>query len=228
MVTGDSVAWSMAWRAGDKIPGVQLDLRAIIGCGVMPPGTKWITAVRPEPQPYPPGCDRLTEADRAGLAGKPDVVVFGVGAWEVYDQEYQGRRLVAGSPEYRKVLVDLLGAKIEEFRKAGAHVIVPLVPCVGEMLPAMGQERHDEAKRAWFNGILRDLVARYDDGVSLVDPTPLLCHPDGTAIADVDGVASGNPRPDGIHYDPDGRVWLWRTLLTPAVHDAVGEFHRVG
>jgi len=66
MVTGDSVAWSMAWQAGRATPSVRLDLRAIIGCGVMPPGTRWITAARPEPQPYPAGCNRLAEADRVG------------------------------------------------------------------------------------------------------------------------------------------------------------------
>ena len=218
MVTGDSVAWSMGWEMSDAVPGVRIDDRAMIGCGTMPAGTEWIARDLSEPQPYPPTCRLQARAEAAGLAAHPNVVVLGVGAWEVYDQLYEGRRLRAGGDALRRLVVARLDQRIGTYLAAGAQVIVPLVACYGRMLPPHGPERHDPKLRAWMNGILWEVAARRGPRVTVVDPTSLLCNDGGTRVRHYAGLTDGVPRPDGAHYDLPGRRWLWAHFLSPAVH----------
>lgn len=222
MVTGDSVAFSMSYGLTKAAPTIRIEGRSIIGCGVMPPGSAYITDMRPGSNPYPDVCREQALADASGLKAKPDVVLLVTGAWEVYDQEYQGQRLRVGTDAMRDVLLEHLNDRIAAYRAAGAKVLLPLVPCFGEQPGSAGNERSDPSRRAWFNDILREIAAT-QPGVELIDPSTVLCHPDGTVVTGIAGLTGGVPRPDGTHYDAPGRAWIWKQFLTPAVERALGE-----
>ncbi|HEY4375630.1 MAG TPA: acyltransferase, partial [Acidimicrobiales bacterium] len=114
MVTGDSVGWSLGWGIKDgTIANAEIDDRGLIGCGVMPQAlSKWITAAEPDPQGYYVDCPEQPQAEAIGLQGRPDAVVLSAGTWEIYDQEYLGKRWRVGTKAYGDLLTELLQDRI--------------------------------------------------------------------------------------------------------------------
>ncbi|MCU1351576.1 MAG: putative O-acetyltransferase [Acidimicrobiales bacterium] len=216
MITGDSVGWSLGWGLnGPSIRDGVLDDRALIGCGIMPQSqSRWITAASPDPQTYYPDCDRQQEAERLGLEGRPDAVLLSVGTWEIYDQDFAGRRWNVGSRDYARLLTGLLQQRIDRYRAAGAVTVITLVPCFGDMAPRLGSERRDPHRVRWLNGVLRHLARANKQDVISVDPAEVLCE-NGTSRGDLPGI--GPLRPDGVHYTVPSARWLWETWLTPKI-----------
>jgi hypothetical protein len=216
MVTGDSVGWSLGWGIKDgTVANAEIDDRGLIGCGVMPQAlSQWITAAEPDPQAYYVDCPEQPQAEAIGLQGRPDAVVLSAGTWEVYDQEYLGKRWRVGTKAYGNLLTGLLQDRINRFRSVGAVTVLPLVPCFGSESPNLGHERTDEKRVSWMNAVLRGVARHNPADVITVDTSEVVCH-GRTPITNVPGV--GDPRPDGVHYTVDSARWLWDSWLTAKV-----------
>jgi peptidoglycan/LPS O-acetylase OafA/YrhL len=210
MVAGDSVGWSLAWKLdGGVDPSVAIADRAVIGCGLMPPDAKFIVKGL-EPEQYGEPCQKADLVELKGLGEGPDVVLLWVGAWEVYDHEYQGKSYRVGTKRYGDFLEERMQERIDKYRGIGAATVLPVVPCFGENAARLGHERQDAKRVDWVNERVRAVAQRNAGWVRLVDPEPKLCE-NGEALATTpDGIPL---REDGSHFDPPAAVWLWNTWL---------------
>jgi peptidoglycan/LPS O-acetylase OafA/YrhL len=211
MVAGDSVGWSLAWKLdGGVVPSVALEDRAVIGCGLMPADSKFIVEGR-EPEQYGPGCQKVDLVELKGLGSSPDSVLLWVGAWEVYDHEYQGRSYRVGTKRYARFLEERIQERIDKYRGIGAATVMPVVPCFAPNAARLGSERQDPERIDWVNERVRAVAERNAGWVRLVDPERKLCDEDGEALTQTpDGIPL---REDGSHFDPPAAVWFWNSWL---------------
>ncbi len=215
MVAGDSVGWSLAWELGGQVnPSVAVRNRAVIGCGLMPPDATALIAGQ-DPQPYRDLCEKADLVEYKGLGDPTDVVLLWVGAWEVYDQEYQGVRYRVGTERYADFLEEQMQERIDRYRGVGAPTIMPVVPCFGPNAAALGHERVDPERVDWVNERVRAVARRNAGWVRLIDPDHKLCDEAGKALA---ATPEGIPlREDGSHFDPPAAVWFWNSWLVGQV-----------
>jgi len=214
LIVGDSVGWSLGWQVQAVEAAVDISNRAVIGCGLLPPEARWIGEAAGT-RSYPDGCSVQAEAEARGMASGPDVVLLWLGAWEVFDQELDGRRLRVGSDEYGSLLEARLQARVDAARAAGAPTVMALVPCFDDRLaPEFRPERLDPERVAWVNERVRAVAGRNPGWVRLIDPATVLCGPDGTSL----GVAEDGTvvREDGSHFDTTA-VWFWDHYLATAI-----------
>jgi peptidoglycan/LPS O-acetylase OafA/YrhL len=211
MIAGDSVGWSIGWGLEDDLtPTVAPDDRALIGCGVLPQAAKFIVGSR-DPETYPELCQEAEVAEFRGLGAAPDVVLLWIGAWEVYDQEYQGTRYDVGTKAFADLLEGRLQERIDRYRTAGAATVMALLPCFAPNAARLGNERHEQRRLDWVNARMRAVAQRNRGWVRLIDPDPVLCTPDGDSIAQT---PTGLPlREDGSHFDPPAATWFWNAWL---------------
>jgi peptidoglycan/LPS O-acetylase OafA/YrhL len=212
MVAGDSVGWSIAWKLEGQYDQAQVAItdRAVIGCGLMPKESKFIVKGR-EPEQYGEPCNDVDLVEFKGLGEQPDVVVFWLGAWEVYDHEYQGVSYRVGTKRYARFLEERIQERIDKYRGVGAATVMPIVPCFAENAARLGHERQDQERLDWVNARVRAVAKRNKGWVRLIDPAPKLC--DGTTALPTtpDGIPL---REDGSHFDPPAARWFWNTWLT--------------
>jgi len=213
MVAGDSVGWSIAWKLEGQYDQAQVAItdRAVIGCGVMPRESEFIVHGRP-PEAYGEPCKDVDLVEFKGLGEQPDVVVFWLGAWEVYDHEYRGVSYRVGTKRYAKFLEQRMQERIDKYRGVGAATIMPIVPCFADNAARLGEERLDPERVDWINERIRNVAKRNAGWVRLIDPDTKLCDGSGKALATTpDGIPL---REDGSHFDPPAARWFWNTWLT--------------
>jgi peptidoglycan/LPS O-acetylase OafA/YrhL len=211
MVTGDSVAFTLTYAASGVPPTVEPFGRAIIGCGVV----DGLAIVAGRPDPIGERCAGWPQYWQEGAAERdPDVVALVFGAWEVYDYEQDGRRLVNGTPEMAAAIRSGLEEGAEavlavdpdvRFAVIGAPCMRPEDAQLGPTNPAT--ERADPERLAWVNEQFRSFADSLGPRASYHDLGELLC-PDGVFQEEIDGVEI---RPDGFHYEPEttGPTWAW-------------------
>mgnify|MGYP001944799334 CR=1 FL=1 len=213
LLSGDSVGWTLGWTdLGPLRSSFQVSNRALIGCGIMPPGTAPI--LPGGPRAYPEQCADRDRADVLGLAEGPDVVLLWIGAWEVFDHRQEaGPDLLVGSEPYGRVLEEQLQRRIDTYRDAGVPTVIPLVGCYGPSTEGYDDVRQDPDRRRWVNQRIRAVAADNRGWVRVIEPGAVLCGPDGAAVATI---PSGAPlRPDGAHFDRESARWLWESWLAP-------------
>ncbi len=205
LLVGDSVGFTLQEHVPDEVPGVEsVDGRALAGCGLILEGERPPEAVAAGAPPRYDDCaSGVADADAAGLAANPDVVLLVSGAWEWNDHERDGRVVgpgdVAWTGEIRRLLTD----RVESLGSTGATVTLWVDPCS----PKPGAA----TRQVWYRDEVLTPVAEAT-GAVLVDPASLVCTPDGTPRTDLPGV--GDPRPaDGQHWSTEGAEWLWSTWL---------------
>jgi len=211
MIAGDSVGWSLGWDLhGGVDTSVSLFDRAVIGCGLMPPDSKFKVKGR-EPEQYGKLCQSADLVEYKGLGEQPDAVLLWIGAWEVYDHEYQGTSYRVGTKRYAEFLEDRIQQRVDKYRGVGAATIMPVVPCFARNAARLGDERQDAERIDWVNERVRNVAKRNVGWVRLIDPSGKLCNPDGSAVAATpDGVPL---REDGSHFDPPAAIWFWNSWL---------------
>jgi hypothetical protein len=142
------------------------------------------------------------------------VVALVFGAWEVYDYEQDGRRLVNGTPEMAAAIREGLDEGVRavlavapdvRFAVIGAPCMRPADPQLGPTNPAT--ERADPERLAWVNEQFRSFAESLGPRAGYYDLGELLC-PGGELRTEIDGVEI---RPDGFHYEPEttGPTWSW-------------------
>jgi len=210
MIAGDSVGWSLGWKLdGGVEPSVSLFDRAVIGCGLMPPESEFLVRGR-EPEQYGELCQSVDLVELKGLGENPDAVLLWIGAWEVYDHEYQGKSYRVGTKRYAEFLEDRIQQRVDKYRGVGAATVMPVVPCFAHNAARLGDERQDAERIDWVNERVRNVAERNAGWVRLVDPDHKLCA-DGKALATTpDGIPL---REDGSHFDPPAAVWFWNSWL---------------
>ncbi len=211
MVTGDSVAFTLTYAATGVPDDIDLTGRAIIGCGVV----DGLAIVAGRPDPIGERCAGWQNYWLEGAANvDPDVVVLVFGAWEVYDYEQEGQRLVNGTPE----MADAMRAGLDSgvaavlavspearFLLVGAPCMRPEELSLGPNDPA--RERLDPDRLAWVNAQFAAYAEALGPRAAYADLGELLC-PGGVFQEEIDGV---EVRPDGFHYEPEttGPTWGW-------------------
>jgi hypothetical protein len=215
MLTGDSVGWTLGWKLGPNLTkSIKLSDRALIGCGVMPPDSKFIVHGLP-PEQYGDQCQNAALAETRGLNEAPDAVVLILGAWEVYDHEYEGHRYTAGSADYTRFLDERIQARIDRYRAAGAGTVIAEVPCFGPNAARLGTERHQQRRINWVNQQIRKVARENPGWVRLVKPFGELC--DGPGRSKTHTPTGLSLREDGAHFNSQTAVWFWNTWLAPQV-----------
>jgi peptidoglycan/LPS O-acetylase OafA/YrhL len=224
MVAGDSVAWTVAYYAPNEAilpPGIaSIDSRALIGCGLLSSEGWKYPAVEPDAgfgAPAGDACGGQVEAERLGLAGRPDVVLLFPGGWEwTPAQAPDGHVVDAQSPEMRGILLDRLVGKARKADAVGAELVLAEWSCPGSKVT---DGRADPAYIRWINALLREAVRRaIVEGLDarVLVPTDEVC---------VDADPAGEPTPakveatgDEVHVvaDPGGH-WIWQEWLAPAL-----------
>jgi hypothetical protein len=210
---GDSVAFSWIWNA-PPVAGLRLRSEGIVGCGVLPTEVQ----IGPRRLLPSPDCPHWLASWRQARAGRPDVVLVFIGAWEVFDPWVRGRRLAVGSPAWRRYVSGQLEQGIEVVTKGTtARVALMTVPCFRQSEPIDGapaDERNQPDRIAAVNGVERSVAARHPGRVVLVDYAGFAC-PGGRFRDKVDGVTL---RPDGLHIEiTSARAgWSW---LAPVVDE---------
>lgn len=220
LLLGDSQAFTLSegFVPMQDHPGLRVTNGGILGCGVVrgqPVIDGWAHADTFE------HCNRWEQDwSNAMKVAAPDVTVMFIGAWEILDRIVDGHRYVVGSPEYDAYVEAQL---VRAFDIATAHG-TPLVllgsPCYREATPALGgrgSDRNDPLRRAWFNELAAGVAARYGDLITRVDVGEMLC-PGGAYTHLINGIT---PRPDGVHFGPEGALVVWRWLV-PHILAAVG------
>ncbi|MBK6855544.1 MAG: acyltransferase [Microthrixaceae bacterium] len=163
LVIGDSVSFTIGLYKPerDALPaGLRwLDSRAVIGCGVMAAqGWEYPDDEGGFVVPSSGDCVRQADAEKLGLAQRPDVVVTFPGAWETEAvRSPDGEVVAARSPRMAEVLSDNLVARATEAHRVGAAFIVVAWACPGEGTPP---GRADPEFIDWVNGVFRSAMGR--------------------------------------------------------------------
>ena len=144
--------------------------------------------------------------------------------------------LDSGSPEWKSVMLQRLDTRINKFLATGANVVLtlaaPEVHVLGYTdselltpaahLPSRVESPQDKAvdeDYVHMNSLLREVAARHPHKVAVVGLSPRVC-PLGAPCQYV--VSAFNPkpasvtqtvRPDGVHYLPNGSLWVARWLV---------------
>ena len=214
-VVGDSSAWALAWQIGD-VPGMVVRDGGSIGCGVDPAPVLVGGVTRVEagmPVPCPEALDLwrwwATSTD-------PDLVVLGLGAWEVYDRVLDdGRHLEVGTRAWTSWLEAGVERVVTALAEAAPHARIALteVPCYAERDLALGgptSPRNDPERVATVNEVLADVVAAHPARLVTIPLSGWLC-------------GSGEyARPDGVHLVPESARALWTGPLGAWVHAELG------
>ncbi|HWC21954.1 MAG TPA: acyltransferase family protein [Flexivirga sp.] len=214
LIVGDSVGFSLGYNFPAKaFPTVKPTANVNFGCGT----AEQHIVVDGQAQPEQQGCgDIFTEWSDGVTSTKPNVIVWSLGAWEVYDHEIGGKTLKVGSAAYASYLRGRLEDGLTAMNRAGAHgpIVIPEVPCLGQPKYVvdgvnMATDRNDPKRAAAVNQILKGFAAAHRKTVHLVNTNELVC-PTGKFTEKVHGVQL---RHDGVHYTKAGASAFWRWIM---------------
>jgi peptidoglycan/LPS O-acetylase OafA/YrhL len=145
----------------------------------------------------------------------PDLAVIASGRSTMFDRQADGVTLRAGSDGLRRLLMTDLEHVRSTVTAQGARLLVLGVTCAptGPTEPAtIAGIAHDETRRAWVNGVLRDFAQRHSDTATYVDADRLTCPTSGVwptvggaAVRTTDGTLT-----------PAGARALWNLIGTQA------------
>ena len=219
LVLGDSVGFSLGYAFDQKAwPGVQVTGDVIFGCGT---AEQHIAVNGVDQKPDASQCQDVFGKWPADVASKqPNVVLWSLGGWEVFDHVVDGKILKVGSPEYASYLTSRLNLGLSKL--GSTNVVIPNLACYSQPSYVVnGQDvapnRNDPARATAVNKILDAFAAEHPKQVHIFDVASKLC-PDGTPKVKVDGV---QVRSDGVHYTIEGARLFW-TWIMPTLEKVTG------
>ena len=211
-VIGDSVGYGLAFQfPAQAYPGVVVSGSAKIGCGT---AEQWlvVNGVR-QSQDNPECRDIFTGWQNAVKSTKPQVVVWSMGGWDVFDHYLDGKIVKETSPEYATYY---RGRLEKGLAMVGPNtpVFIPKIPCYKQpSYEVEGQDlatdRNDPKRAAALNAILESFAKAHPKQVHLPDPASWLC-PGGKYVDKIDGAKM---REDGVHYTEAGAKKFWAWLM---------------
>jgi peptidoglycan/LPS O-acetylase OafA/YrhL len=204
--------------------GMRFDNGSVIGCGV----------VSDEIAPQVVGGINFSstsakcqgEADSAETQSvdryRPRLIVWGSTAEAnsvVANTATGSQNLIAGSPEWKSVMLQRMNKRVEQFVAAGANVILLLEPPPVHLGGAMGSVDSTDLAYGRMNDLLKEVAARHPSHVGVVDLEARLCPSGPPCPFVLDGIGATVAtekqaiRPDLIHYLPAGSLWVARWLV---------------
>ena len=208
LVLGDSVMVELSFGLDYQSErwGVQFDTKATLNCDLFS-GTQIMEGGSPRPQPE--GCPDWRSTWASDVAQtNPDVVLIGVGRWELADRLYQGRWRNLEDPVLRRAMLRLLEEAVATGASHGAHVVLSTALYANTDL--VGQNglpdpMNDPRRVDAYNQIVRLVAADSHGTASVLDLNKLLC-PQGHFTLMLDGVQVRDT--DGIHPSPAGGQYI--------------------
>ncbi len=194
LLVGDSMALTLGSGLGRDAArwGVDLINRSAIGCDLDPDATVNIEA---GPTPAARGCVDWPAKWAAEVRTlKPDVVVIGVGRWEVSDRLVDGRWTTIGQPDWDRQLRRLLNRAVAVMHAGGARVVLLTLPYVEQTTEQPNGQPWDinlPGRTDAFNALVRQVAAEHPGVASVIDLNHLL-DPQGHYTDVVDGVTVRN------------------------------------
>jgi peptidoglycan/LPS O-acetylase OafA/YrhL len=244
VVVGDSTACSLliGLQAVGPSYGMQFENGAVIGCGIVSGVIAPFYLNGQNVVAYTKLCQgQANRAESLALEHyHPSLILWGSTDERssiVVTTAHGTKVLTSGSPEWKSVMEQRMNTRVEKFLATGARVVLMLEPpavhtsgsTASELLvPAAhspGQVDADDEDYARMNALLKKVAAKHPHKVTVVDITPRVC-PLGPPCQYV--VAAFNPKPtsvtqtvraDGIHYLPNGSLWVARWLV-PQISEA--------
>jgi hypothetical protein len=217
LLLGDSIALTLGvgLAKNSEHYGVTLTNRSTLGCDL---DTTLEIFTSGKPGPATPGCDNWqTLWPSLAASVHPQVVVLGLGRWEVTNHLYQGHWVHIGQPVWNAHLTDDFDQAIAIFERFGAKVVLLTMPYIdpSDRQPDGKPWVENTPERAnLYNAFVRKLAAAHSSEVSVLDLNKML-DPDGVYTATVDGVTTRWS--DGIHLSTQGGEFL-RSELLPPIH----------
>ena len=211
LIVGDSVGFTLGYDfPHDEFPDVNPTAQVRFGCGT----AVQHLAVNGTQQSSGAGeCEGMFEEwKQASADTHPDVVVWSLGGWEVFDHVVDGRIVSPGSPGYAAHLTQRLDEGLASLPQ-DIPVYIPNVPCYHqEQFVVDGQDlapdRNDVQRSKDVNVVLEAFADEHSQ-VHVVDTYSWLC-PSGSYQDKIDGKKL---RKDGVHYNADGARAFWEWMM---------------
>jgi hypothetical protein len=212
LVVGDSLGCSIAIGLGPAgAPALEVREATIVGCGVVS------DQIFDEEEPFPRGTENCsfyapTLAAKAMAEFRPDLVLW-ISTWERFPLVVGDKLLRTGTPAWSRELQRRIEKGYRRLTGDGARLAFVTVapPAPASMLDGgriVGPE-FDHRFPAMNAELLR-FVATHPD-TRLIDVATKVC-PHGAPCPSAVGHAE--PRHgDGVHFQPQGAVWLTRWML---------------
>ena len=219
LVLGDSVMVELSFGLDYQSErwGVQFENKATLNCDLFS-GTEIMEGGSPRPQPE--GCPDWRSSWAADVAQtNPDVVLIGVGRWELADHLYEGRWRSLEDPVLRRAMQRLLEEAVAVGTSHGAHVVLSTALYANQDL--VGQNglpdpMNDPDRVDAYNRIVQLVAADSHGKASVLELNKLLC-PQGHFTLMLNGVQVRDP--DGIHPSPAGGQYI-RPVALPLLERA--------
>jgi SGNH domain (fused to AT3 domains) len=243
LLVGDSVAETLGEGLGevptqDKYDYVLYD-RAILGCGVadgpevevmgavdsVVPACGGPPAPTDDPNLVTPWATQWTQ-EIAQI--HPNVVVEGAGRWEVVDRLYKGKWANILQAPFAAYIKSQLQKAADVVNAAGLPMVFLTAPCTDEPEQPDGDAWPEDnpARREAYNRILREIAAEHPQSVSVANLDKAAC-PGGRYASTVGGVVIRTVN-DGVHFTPQGGVFVAPTIMPPIVAAGRAQMARSG
>jgi peptidoglycan/LPS O-acetylase OafA/YrhL len=223
VVAGDSTTCTLlpGLAAVGSYYGVQIVNAAVIGCGIVEgeAAPVYIENVNLS-APTEKCAGEARSAETSALAkGTPDIIVWGSTEESTPFVDTPGTTVLdPGTPQWKKVMLQRMDNRLEQFIATGAKVVLLLEPARGDVASHKTPPSADDIYYEKMNALLVEVAARHPKHVAVVDLAARVC-PSGPACPYVvDGMGDnstgkGSVRPDTIHYGPSGSLWTARWLI---------------
>ena len=215
MVVGDSVAFGFVNDLTIQTissRGFRVQNQGRIGCGVFE-GDYFGENVLANADQY--NCDqRLDGWERAVATTLPDITVFLIGGYELFDWELDGERYDFGTSEYDGFVEEQLSANLDVVTASSGQAVFLTVQCMEPTSNGLGDvqagERGELDRQRHFNALLERFVADNQAKATLIDLADYTC-PDATYDDELEGVKLHR---DGVHFTPEASALVWDWLAT--------------
>ena len=230
VVIGDSTACSLlvGLQAVGPSYGLQFENGAVIGCGIVSGEIAPYYLDGHNVVAYTKSCQG--QANRAESVAieqhRPGLILWGSTEERssiVINTAHGTKVLVSGSPEWKSVMLQRMDTRVKKFLATGARVVLMLEPPAVHTSASTADSEDVAYER--MNAILTEVAAKHRREVTTVDLLPRVC-PSGPPCQAIVPAFNPHPktvaqtvRPDGIHYLPNGSLWLARWLV-PRIAEA--------
>ena len=247
VVVGDSTACSLliGLQAVGPSHGMQFENGAVIGCGIVSGVIAPDYLYGHNVVAYTSLCQGQANSAESSAIERyhPSLILWGSTDERssiVVSSAHGTKTLASGSPEWESVMLQRMNTRVKKFLATGARVVLLLEPSAvhsnnataAELLvPAAhspGQVDADDEAYERMNALLKKVAAKHPHQVAVVDLAARVC-PLGPPCQYV--VPAFNPKPtsvtqtvraDGVHYLPNGSLWVAQWLVPQIAAAAKG------
>jgi peptidoglycan/LPS O-acetylase OafA/YrhL len=247
VVVGDSTACSLliGLQAVGPSYGMQFENGAVIGCGVVSGVIAPDYLYGHNVVAYTTLCQGQANSAESSAIERyhPSLILWGSTDERssiVVSTAHGTKTLASGSPEWESIMLQRMNTRVKSFLATGARVVLMLQPPAVHtyrdtaeqlLVPAAhspGQVDSDDKAYGRMNALLEKVAAKHPHDVAVVGLASRVCPlgpPCQYVVPDFNPKptsATQTVRPDGIHYLPNGSLWVARWLVPQIAEAAKG------